>query len=121
MVPPTLLSCKTGLNALSCTRFVASLVAHSHLLIDHTHRKVDRGFVAYERNTDTALPSFCVYQQSVLAVAGSGSLTDGDTQLWYSTTSVSTPPVSFTSAVFLHGGYRRCLTLVHTVDFDALQ
>ena len=86
--------------------------------MDRTHRKINRGLIAFERNTGVAHPLSGSVNSPHRRDTGNDPLTDSDEQLWYGTISVGTPPVSFTGTTFLaDDGQSHCLTK-YSVDFD---
>ena len=117
MVSLTPLLCRAGLDAPSCKLFVVSPA--SDLLVTHTHRKFERGLIAYERNTGVTHPLSGSTHNPRRRDTGAVSLIDDNAQLWYGTIFVGTPPVSFTGTLLSHYGQSPLPDSWHdAVDFD---
>jgi cathepsin D len=64
--------------------------------VSRTSAKIQRGFVAFQRNTGVPHPLAAPLIGSSKRATGSDQLTDDHEELWYGTISVGTPAVAFT-------------------------
>ena len=84
-----------------------------------TDRKLQKGFVTYERNTGVPHPlSESIQLSRRAASSGSDLLTDNNAELWYGTISVGTPAVSFIGITTLYDDSKPLIHPYDTVDFD---
>jgi cathepsin D len=60
------------------------------------------GMAAYEKNTGKPHPLSGGIKTSSKRATGSDWLTDDNSELWYGSISVGTPPVSFTGTTLSH-------------------
>ena len=71
------------------------VVEHDDLTDHLIYRKIETGMVAYEKNTGSPHPLSGGIKTSSKRSTGSDPLIDDNSDLWYGTITIGTPPVQF--------------------------